>query len=123
MKHKKTNEYVVILVLDFLLVMLFLLHNHPAFLYALLALTFFSVLISPLRKIIAKGFDLLTGFIGKVVSAIILGLFFYLFLTPIALLKKLSGKTAVPFKNNFQGISYFTASSKVCNRKDFEKMW
>jgi hypothetical protein len=123
MKHKKTNEYVVIVVLDFMLVMFFLLNNHPAFLYTLMILTFFTVVISPLRKLIAKGFDLITGFIGKIISAVVLGLFFYLFLTPVALIKKISGQTTSSFKKYFRGDSYFTATTKVYNREDFEKMW
>lgn len=123
MKRKKTNEYVVILVLDFLLAVLFLMHQWPALIYAILGLTFFAVVIPPLRRLIAMGFDLLSGFIGKLVSIAMLSILYYGFLTPIAWIKKMAGKPALPFKRNVIGVTYFTAVSKKYEKADFEKLW
>lgn len=123
MKKEKQSEYVTLLVLDFALVLVYLKFPHNALLYSALGLSFFGVVIPFFRHFISLVFGWITGFIGKIVSALILGLFFYGFLTPIALLKKLTGKTAVPYKRNMRSDSYFTPTSKIHNHEDFEKLW
>ncbi len=123
MKHKKTNEYVVILVLDFFLAGLFLMYSHLAIIYALMALTFIAVTIHPLRRWIAAGFDFITGLIGKIISGATLTVFYYGFMTPLAFIKKIVGKPSASFKMNKDTASWYVKTSKDFNKEEFEKLW
>ena len=117
------NEYVVILVLNFALVLGYLQFSYDALLYSLLALSFLGVASFHFRRWLTMGFTWLTGLIGKIVTALILALVFYGVLTPIALVKKISGKKPVSYSKKISGDSFFVTPTKEYGREDFEKMW
>lgn len=87
-------------------------------------LSFGIGLASLLFKSIAKGIHWLwmklTHFIGNIVSSIILGLIFYLFLSPIAFIYRLTNKKKL-FSNNKD--SMYVERNHLFEAKDLDNPW
>jgi hypothetical protein len=58
---------------------------------------------------------------GWVMSKIILGIVFFLFLFPIALLSRITGKSSMQLKR--RNGSYFIARNHTYTKKDLEHVW
>lgn len=58
---------------------------------------------------------------GFVMNKVILGIVFYIFLTPIALLSKIAGKKS--FKKNKQAQTFYVERNHTYNSNDLQKPW
>jgi hypothetical protein len=121
-KSRTTDEYLVLLALSCMLFVLYLI-NGLVFLYLILILVAPSLVIPFIRKWVVKGFESLTGLIGKAINFVLLALLYYLLLFPLSLLKKLSGKTAVGFSKRKVATSYFVEAKEHFTKEEFEKLW
>lgn len=122
MKKNHINEYVVLLVLDVMLIVLFLWLHKEFLLFIALGLSFFGVVVPPLRKAIAFGFRSFSGFTGRVITLTSMIVFFVLILTPIAFLKKTSNKNH-NFRTKPGSNSAFIKTGGSFKNSDFEKLW
>ena len=119
MKKKENNkEFGILFFIVFLIIGLWpLLNNSSIRIWALIIALLFLVLgilnlqiLTPLKKGWIKFGELL----GKIISPIIMGLIFFLIITPIGLFMRLIGKDLLNLKyNNDQ--SYWTKRSKDIN--------
>ena len=119
MKKKENNkEFGILFFIVFLIIGLWpLLNNSSIRIWALIVALLFLVLgilnlkiLTPLKKGWIKFGELL----GKIISPIIMGLIFFLIITPIGLFMRLIGKDLLNLKyNNDQ--SYWTKRSKDIN--------
>ncbi len=69
-----------------------------------------NILLFALYKILEpafRGLLFVTGYIGKFIFGIISSLVFYLILTPVALIKRISGKSPMPVKIDPEAESYY----------------
>lgn len=91
------------------------------FLYAALVIGTVSLLSASMAGYIHKAWMLLAKLLSYVMPNIVMGVLFYLFLTPIALIQRLIKKNN-PLLLQKQG-STFISTSKTFSQKDFEKPW
>ncbi|MCB9233570.1 MAG: hypothetical protein H6581_18075 [Bacteroidia bacterium] len=61
--------------------------------------------------------------LGNVNSKVILGVIFFIFLTPLAFLYRLMGKNSMQLKRKGQGESYFTERNHTYTAKDLKNLW
>lgn len=106
----------------FLLLLHFILHQR---LLAVASLTLLAIalFVKPLANVIARlwlGFaELLGAFNAKVV----LTLLYFLVLTPVALLYRLTTRNPLRLKRDESAGSYFEERNQTYSRADLEKMW
>lgn len=62
------------------------------------------------------------GLLSKIVPNILLGVIYYFFLFPMALLKRLTSKSNPLFLKNTE-TSYFISNSKEFNKSNLKKTW
>ena len=123
MKKEKTNEYASLAALTGLLMVLFLWTGMQIFLYILVILALIALLVPPFRRFCRDVYQCFSRILGNCISFILLLLFFYGILTPLGLLRKISGKTAMPFRSDCRASSGFIAVNDTLSPDSFEKMW
>lgn len=116
---KKKNSYTSILGLMSGLTIAFLLSQHFLLLYISLAIGFVSILWPKAGRYIAEGLEYFLRYLGLVLSRSLLFLIYWLVLTPIALLYRLSGK----HKNKRAENSNWIASDTKYNAAELKKAW
>jgi len=98
--------------------------GHNLFIYASIALLivtlFFYRVLVPLNSLWRKLGDIL----GRIIGSAILGLVFYILLTPIALLKRLFGNRSMDIDFSLDKTSFWVSrENKEVSGKDFEQQF
>ena len=98
--------------------------SHNLFIYTsiafLIVTLFFYRVLGPLNRLWLKLGELL----GRIVGSVILGVVFYIMLTPIALLKKLSGNRSMDIDFSPDRPSFWVIrKNKEVSGKDFEQQF
>jgi len=112
----KRNNYKDILVIVIGFTAIGLIFNIPYMVYAVLGIGVLCIFSETIAKWVAKGWMSFGMFLGKINSTILLGLVFVLMLTPLAILKRLTGKKA-----DVQDDSNWTMGEE--KPVNFEKPW
>lgn len=80
-----------------------------------------SLIIPPVARLIVKGWLLLAEGLGWINSRIILGLVFYLILTPVALLSRIFTGDSLKLSGKLESI--FSERNHTYTREDLKNMW
>ncbi|MBN7817553.1 hypothetical protein [Algoriphagus pacificus] len=122
MASPKSNPTQTVLVITVGFLILYLVFKHNAFLIISLSIGSIGILSTFLSQKIEWVWFKLTHILSLIVPNILLGLIFYLFLTPIAFFANLSGK-----KDTLQikkpGDTAFVTVNKKYKPEDLEKPW
>ncbi len=119
MEKSKITETILVLTTGFLVV--FLMTKIKVFLYVALLFGLLGILIPSLAKYIAIAWFKLADALNYVMSRIILGTVFFLFLFPISLLYKLFKKDKLNLRNPSQ--SLWTERNHQYQSADLENIW
>ncbi len=85
---------------------------------------FFGLVLPVLLKPIHKGWMTLALVLGSIMTRIILSILFYLVITPLGLISKLSGKDFLDLKFDKSASSYWVPRKKIAFEKsDYEKQF
>ena len=106
---------------------LFLWREKPCYFFLFIVAGFFlffglllPIFLKPIHKI-WMGFALI---LGSIMTRVILSILFYLVITPIGLISKLSGKDFLDLKFNKSAVSYWVQRKKIVFEKaDYEKQF
>jgi len=109
-------------VCSFFLLVLFLITKKPVFLYISFGLIGVSIFIKPLGRLIAASWLKFSYLIGTVNSRVLLTLFFFLFLTPLALIRRLSRQNLLQLKKGSDD-SYWKRVEGDFHKDSLEKTW
>jgi hypothetical protein len=123
MKKEKMNEFASLAALAGLLMALYLWIGLSLFLYVLIIIAIPALLIPAFRRLCSDAYQWISRLLGSCISFVLLFLFYYGILTPLGLFRKMTGKTALPFRRNFRGTTAFTTAQETMSRDSFEKMW
>ncbi|MBK7946292.1 MAG: hypothetical protein IPJ85_13735 [Flavobacteriales bacterium] len=118
----RSKAYESVLALVFGLLLLALLHKHPVWLPIAVGLTLATLLSPWLARMVAWGWLGLSQAIGYVVSRVLLGIVFFVVLTPIALLRRALGRDPMHLKKPANGSGFFERD-QVFAPKDLERPW
>ena len=105
-----------------ILIILFLVYNQKAFLYAALAIAVACGLFPFIREGFYKIASAVLGFIGSITNKIILALVFFFIFFPFGLVLKLFGKLSLG-KNMPGANSSFKERNHKFTKNDFENLW
>ena len=119
MKEKHVST---ILVFVIVLVILFLVYRANGFLYAALITGGIGLFIPWLSQKIHWAWMKLAELIGAVMNKVILGVVFYVFLFPIALLSRLFSKSSIRSKAA-NSSTLFTERNYTYDAKSLEQLW
>jgi len=121
-KEKNFNPYKVNLTLVSVFGFIYFFQRYEILLYTSLSIGLISLISSVANEFIAKSWMKLGWIMSLIVPKIVLSLFYFLVLTPIALLSKFFGnKKYLKLKDNSQ--SLFEDVNKEFQPNSFEKMW
>ena len=123
MEQNKAKEKETILTLCTALVIVFLISKEKNIylLEAAAVLGFVGMFSDFLSSKIHWAWMKLAEAMGFVMNKVILGIVFYIFLTPIALLSKLAGKKN--FEKNKQTQTFYVEKDHTYNSSDLQKPW
>jgi hypothetical protein len=118
------SQFGVLFALFFLVLHFATKSKHNLFIYTSLAFLvvtlFFYRVLGPLNRLWLKLGDLL----GRITGSVLLGVVFYIMLTPIALLKRLSGNKSMDIDFSSDKPSFWvTRRNKEISGKDFEQQF
>ena len=117
----KDKHLGTILVFVMVLLILFLIYENVKLIYAALALGAIAILIPALSRKIHDVWMKFAELLGFVMNKVILGIVFFIFLLPIAMLSKLFRKN--PLKVKRQTGSYFNDRNFTYTKKSLEQLW
>jgi hypothetical protein len=121
-KEKKFNPYKVNLTLVSVFGLIYFFQRYEILLYTSLSIGLISLISSVANEFIAKSWMKLGWIMSLIVPKIVLSLFYFIILTPIALTSKFFGnKKYLKLKDNSQ--SLFEDVNKEFQPNSFEKMW
>lgn len=100
----------------------FFITDRKEFLYVGLGVSVLGLALPVAAKYIHLGWMGLSKVLGFINSHIILGLVFFLFLTPLALVRRLTGKDPLQKRKKTSG-SYFSVREQLYSDKDLENPW
>ena len=109
-------------VCSFFLLIFFLITKKLVFLYISFGLIGVSVFIKPLGRLIAVSWLKFSYFIGTVNSRVLLTLFFFLFLTPLALIRKVTRQDLLQLRKTGDN-SYWKNTDREYDKTSLEKTW
>lgn len=122
MEHKpEDNSKVLLTMVTGFLIIALLLKKHTWLIYLPVGIGVVALVSDTAANGLVKAWLKLAGVMGKINSRIILSLIFFLFLTPIAFLYRLSGKTKSYYRQ--RGESTFNVLNKPYTKSDLENMW
>jgi hypothetical protein len=117
----KDKHYSTILIFVLVLIIFFLANKKIGLLYIALALGAIAILIPALSRLIHKLWMKFAELLGLVMNKVILGIVFFVFLTPIAFLSKLFRRNAMRVKKD--ATSYFSERNFTYTKKSLEQLW
>lgn len=118
---KLSTELKTILIICLALVVCYLKFGSLLFVLAALVMFFAAIVFKPFATIIHKWWMKLAWLISGITQPLILGTLYFLFLTPLALLQRLTSKNSIQFKN--KSTSTFNQVKKQFAPKHFENPW
>jgi hypothetical protein len=116
------KHFETINVCSLFLLILFLVTGRRVFLYIGMGLLGVSIFVKPLGRLIAVGWLKFSYLVGTFNSRVLLTIFFYVFLTPLAVLRRLLGQRLLQLEKREEG-SYWKDIDKEFSREDLEKIW
>ena len=119
MKREKSLE--TLLVLTGALILFFWIFNKKIFLSVALALVLIGAFSPYLTDKISKLWMKLSEILGNVMSKVILSAIFFVFLIPLAWIRKMLGKENLLLKK--KNNSYYKNRNHTYSGKDLENMW
>jgi hypothetical protein len=118
---KDKNPLAAVLVIVTGLIVIYFLKPHKGILIAAIVIGLLSLLVPFIaEKISFLWFKIADG-LGWMTSRLILGIVFYLLLTPVSFLKRIFGKSDIRFKAN--GSTFFKDCNRTYTFDDFTKPW
>ncbi|RYG44616.1 MAG: hypothetical protein EOO01_19180, partial [Chitinophagaceae bacterium] len=117
----KDKHLGTMLVFTIVLIILYLAYRNVYFLYGALVAGGIGILIPSLSRLIHDLWMKFAELLGLVMNKVILGLVFFVFLVPIALLSRLFRKN--PFKVQKSAGSYFSDRNFKYTKKSLEQLW
>ncbi len=118
---EKDKHLGTILVFVIVLTILFLIYQNVKLLYAALVLGAIALLIPALSRKIHIVWMKFAELLGLVMNKVILGLVFFIFLVPVALLSKVFRKNPLKIKRGTK--SYFIERNFTYTKKSLEQLW
>ena len=118
---EKDKHLGTILVFVIVLIILFLVYKNVKLLYAALVLGAIALIIPALSRKIHSVWMKFAELLGLVMNKVILGIVFFIFLVPVALLSKLFRKN--PLKVKRETTSYFIERNFTYTKKSLEQLW
>lgn len=118
---KLSIEFKTILLICLALVVCYLKFHSLLFILVAFALFFAALVFKPFAAFIHKWWMKLAWLLAGVMQPLILGTLYFLFLTPLALLQRLTSKNSIQFKN--KSASTFNQVKKQFASKHFENPW
>lgn len=109
------------LVFTLVLIILFLSYKNVKFLYAALVIGAIALFIPALSRKIHDLWMKFAEVLGMVMNKVILGLVFFIFLVPVALLSRVFRKN--PLKVTKEKTSYFSERNFTYTKKSLEQLW
>jgi hypothetical protein len=117
----KDKHLGTMLVFVLVLIILFLNYHNIKLLYAALIVGAIGLFVPALSRKIHDLWMKFAELLGLVMNKVILGIVFYLFLFPVALLSRLFRKN--PFKAKKETSSYFSERNFTYTKKSLEQLW
>ena len=91
----------------------------PSFFFGFLSLMGLGFILFPsVLRPVYSGWMKVAHFVGKVITAVILTLAYYLVITPSALIKRLFGGTPIPLKFNKKAETYWVKRTETAQPKE-----
>ena len=122
MSKIKSNPSKTILTISVGLLLIFILTKTQLFLYSSLVIGLIGVFVEKLSYLIEKIWFKIANILGYIVPNIILSVFYYLVLFPIAVLSKIFKTIQLFILKNEESSTYLKVK-KVFNSKDFINPW
>ncbi|AUD01380.1 SxtJ family membrane protein [Spirosoma pollinicola] len=104
------------------LIVLYFVTKSPWFLYAAAAVGVLSLVVPVVGDLIVKGWFKLAEILGAINGKIILSVLFFVFLFPIALLYRMTGKNPLGIKRTNEK-SFYNERNHLYTKEDLEQMW
>lgn len=104
------------------MVVLFLVFKTAVFLYIAVAVCLAGLASQKLAALIALIWMKAANLIGLIINTVLLSLVFFILLTPLALIRKIAGKSPVLLKPT-HGDTYFHARNHRYEKSDLQDMW
>lgn len=117
----KDKHLGTMLVFTIVLILLYLAYRNVNFLYGALVAGGIGILIPALSRVIHDLWMKFAELLGLVMNKVILGIVFFVFLVPIALLSRLFRKN--PFKVQKAANTYFSDRNFKYTKKSLEQLW
>ncbi|PCJ86040.1 MAG: hypothetical protein COA57_06760 [Flavobacteriales bacterium] len=121
MKREKILENLAVISIGFMV--LYFLFKKFWLLDVSLAVLLIAVFIKPLAKLISRGWMKLAEGMGFVMSKVLLSIIFFLILTPIAFLQKITSKDNLRLKKEPGKSLYFEREGHEFTKEDLENPW
>ncbi|MCX8080587.1 MAG: SxtJ family membrane protein [Bacteroidia bacterium] len=124
--HHQISEkqvYQTILVLSTAAMLAFMILKKNVFLYLALSFCLLGLVYYKGAYIFTKCWFKFSEILGKVSSFILLGIIFYLVLTPVAFIFKMKKKNYLNLKKLSEDRGIYISVNKAFSREDFEKKW
>ncbi len=119
---EKTYETIAVIVTGLVVVFLFLGSKYPGLLYAAVATGVPAILSRRIAYLIYRLWMGLANILGKVMPVILLSVLFFLVLTPLAWLRRLSGRSDNLHLKDTEN-SLYTDHTRTFDKAYFEKTW
>lgn len=117
----KDKHLGTILIFVMVLIIFYLANKNVKLLYAALILGAIAIFIPALSRKIHDLWMKFAEVLGLVMNKVILGVVFFIFLVPVALLSRLFRKN--PFRNKKDTASYFSERNFTYTKKSLEQLW
>jgi len=122
-KRQAVDIAKTMLVLTLASLIIFLITKNTPWLYVAAALAAIGAFSGSLSRIIDRLWMGLAGVLGKFVPVILLGVVFFLILTPLAWLSRLLGKQQNPLMLRDPGVTVFVEAGGEFPAESFQKTW
>jgi len=119
----KERVFETALVLSAACVVFYLIYDWRPLLLIALAFAAVALFVKPLGRLVAFLWFELADVLGKVMPSIVLGLVYFVFLVPFALISKLSKKDGLQLKRKAKGESYWIERKHTYTKEDIENLW
>ena len=117
----KTTETILVIAMGLLL--LGLIYDQKILLIISFSVGAVGVFIKPLASLISYGWDMLSKLLSFIVPQILLGVIFFFFLTPVALLYRIFKGDSLSLKRPRKGESMWHNREKSFSKTDLKNMW
>ncbi len=122
-KKEKVQVYQTVLIIVVALLLAYWYWEKDKLLYSAIGLGGLSLVFYSFAKFVYRAWMGLANVLSWVNTRILLGLVFFVLLTPLALWRRMIGKQGFPMKGDDRLDSYFQERTSEINATDFEKPW